>query len=89
LWQTRDKSQAFFSTTFERGPLMLADNLILNLDGKRGDLYLIEPSPEGYKELAKAHVLDGRSLWSPMALSRGKLLVRSGEQLKCLDVKNP
>ncbi len=89
LWQTRDKSQAFFSTTFERGPLMLADNLILNLDGKRGDLYLIEPSPEGYKELAKAHVLDGRSLWSPMALSRGRLLVRSDEQLKCLDVKAP
>lgn len=89
LWQTRDKSQAFFSTTFERGPLMLADNLILNLDGKRGDLYLIEPSPEGYKELAKAHVLDGRSLWSPMALSRGRLLVRSGEQLKCLEVKAP
>ena len=46
LWKTRDKDKSYFSTTFERGPLMLADGLIFNLDGKRGDLYLIEPSPE-------------------------------------------
>lgn len=89
LWKTRDNSASHFPATFERGPLLLADGLIFNLDGKRGDLHLIEPSPEAYRELAKAHVLDGKSLWAPMALSRGKLLVRSDEVLKCLDVKNP
>lgn len=89
LWKTRDKEKSLFSTTFERGPLVLADGLIYNLDGKRGDLYLIEPSPEGYKELAKFHAVDGKSLWAPMALSGSKLLVRGSEMLKCFDVKNP
>lgn len=86
LWQTRDKKKSHFSTTFERGSLILADDLLIELDGKRGDLYLIEPSPEGYKELTNAHVLDGKQLWSPMVLSKGRLLVRSSDLLKCLDI---
>ncbi len=85
-WQT---SEAWFSTTFERGPLMLADGLIFNLDGKKGVLYLIEPSPEEYKELASVKLLDGKEIWAPMALSQGKLLVRSQREMKCLDVKTP
>lgn len=89
LWKTRDSRLSWFSTTFEKGPLMLADGLILNLDGKRGTLHLIEPSPEGFKELAQAEVLTGKHLWSPMALSDGKLLIRSDTEMKCLDVKNP
>jgi len=89
LWKTRDTRIAWFSTTFERGPLLLADGLILNLDGKYGTLHLIEPSPEGYKELAKATVLEGKQLWSPMALSRGRLLIRSHTEMKCLKVGTP
>ncbi len=89
LWKTRDTRLAWFSTTFERGPLLLADGLILNLDGKYGTLHLIEPSPEGYKELVQAFVLEGKQLWSPMALSGGKLVIRSHTEMKCLDVKAP
>ena len=85
-WKTDD---FWFGTTFERGNLLLADGLIFNLDGKRGDLYLIEPSPDEYKELASVSVLGGRQIWGPMALSRGKLVVRSQSEMKCLDVKNP
>ncbi len=88
-WKTRDTRFRWFSTTFERGPLLMADGMIFNLDGRRGRLHLIEPSPEGFKELAQADVLDGRQIWAPMALSRGKLLVRSQSELKCLDVRNP
>lgn len=89
LWKTRDTRVAWFSTTFERGPLLLADGMILNLDGKYGTLHLIEPSPDEYKELAKAPVLEGKQLWAPMALSRGRLLVRSHTEMKCLDVSAP
>lgn len=85
-WKTKD---AWFSTTFERGPLMMADGLILNLDGKKGTLHLIDPSPEGYKEIASVKILGGREIWSPMALSSGKLLVRSQHEMKCLDLVNP
>lgn len=85
-WKTRE---SWFSTSFERGPLLLADGLIFNLDGKKGTLHLIEPSPDGYKELASANFLGGKEIWAPMALSQGKLLLRSQSEMKCLDVKNP
>ena len=88
-WKTRDTRIAWFSTTFERGPLLLADGIIFNLDGKYGTLHLIEPSPDGYKELAKVAVLEGKQLWAPMALSRGRLLVRSHTEMKCLNVGTP
>ncbi len=74
---------------FERGNLIMADGMIFNLDGKTGILHLVEPSPEGYKELAQAKVLDGKLMWSPMALSDGMLLVRDQAVMKCLDVRNP
>lgn len=85
-WKTGD---AWFATTFERGGLLLADNLIFNLDGKKGILHLIEPSPEGFKELTQAAIFDGKEIWAPMALSNGKLLLRNQQEMKCIDVKNP
>jgi len=86
LWKTSDDRQL---PRFERGNLLMADGLIVNLDGKKGNLHLIEPSPEGYKELAQAKVLSGKMMWSPMAISDGKLLVRNQEEMKCLDLRNP
>ena len=88
-WKTRDSRIKWFSTTFERGPLLLADGLIFDLDGKKGTLHLIEPSPSEYKELAQVSILSGKQIWSPMALSQGKLVVRSQTEIKCLDVKQP
>ena len=89
-WKTRDSRLRWFSSpTFERGPLLLADGRIYNLDGRSGNLHLIEPSPDEYKELAQASVLSGRQIWAPMALSQGKLVLRSQDEMKCLDVKNP
>jgi outer membrane protein assembly factor BamB len=41
---------------FDKGSMILADGLILASDGIRS-LYLIEPSPEAFKPLAKAEVL--------------------------------
>jgi outer membrane protein assembly factor BamB len=83
-WKTDDIENA---PTFERGNLLYADNLIFNLDGKKGILYLIEPSPDGYKELANAKLFSGKEIWAPMALSEGKLLVRNQREMKCIEVK--
>jgi len=78
------------SNSFDLGPLMLADGMFINLDGEKGDLRLVDPSPDGYKELvAKAHELDGKQIWGPMALMDGKLVIRSQSQMKCLDLKKP
>jgi len=83
-WKT---GGSFGATTFERGPLMLADGMIITLDGKKGVLHLIEPSPEKFKQLDEAKIFSGKEIWAPMALSDGKLLVRNQEQMKCLNIK--
>lgn len=85
-WRTKDTVGL---PRFERGNLLLADDMIISLDGKTGVLHLIDPSPEGYKDLARAKIFDGNRMWSPMALSQGKLLLRDQEQMKCLDLRNP
>ena len=81
LWQSMP------NVSFDRGPLLLADGMIIMLSGVTGDLCLIAADPAGYKELARAKVVDGRSAWGPMALTGGKLIVRSQSELKCLDLK--
>ncbi len=85
-WRTSDTEGM---PNFERGSFIMADGLFIALDGKTGILYLVEPSPDGYKELAHAQVVEGRELWGPLALTDGKLLVRSQDVLKCLDLKTP
>lgn len=86
-WKAKDIAGA---PTFERGALLSVDGLIIALHGKQGTLHLIEPSPDGYKEVAKSEkLLGGKEIWSPMALSNGKLFIRSQSEMKCLDLKNP
>jgi hypothetical protein len=63
--------------------------MILTLDGKKGVLYLVDPSPDGFKELAHAKVFGGTEIWAPLTLSEGKLILRNQEEMKCLDLKNP
>ena len=86
---------------FNKGSMILADGLILASDGARS-LYLVEPDPSGFKQLASAALfpeaaagsendiaskVGGRNQnWAPMALADGKLLLRDQTQLKCLKV---
>ena len=66
------------------------ENLIVTLDGGKGSLHLIEVKPDArYKELARTQIFEGKQMWSPMAFSNGKLVLRSQEELKCLDLVNP
>jgi hypothetical protein len=67
--------------------MILADGMIYIVDGQAGSLHLLEPSPSGFKELAKADgLLGGKEIWAPPALSNGKLVIRDQGQMKCLDV---
>ena len=75
------------SPVFDKGGFILADGLMLSVDGKKGILYLIEPGPAGYKELASAKLLDTNECWGPLALVDGKLLIRDQKQMKCVVVK--
>lgn len=75
------------SPVFDKGGFILADGLILSVDGRIGILYLIEPDPAGYKELANAKLLDTNECWGPLALVDGKLLIRDQEKMRCVVVK--
>jgi outer membrane protein assembly factor BamB len=61
--------------------------MFLILEGKTGMLRLLEASTTGYKELASAQILSGHDVWSPPALSDGKLVIRDFTRMVCLDLK--
>ena len=75
------------SPLFDKGGFILVDGLILSVDGNKGFLYLIEPNPEGFKQLASAKLLETDKCWGPLALSDGKLLIRDQKQMKCVAVR--
>jgi len=86
---------------FDKGSMIVADGLILATDG-RTKLYLIEPSPSGFKPLASAEVLKEGGIsgddplasrvggstqnWAPLALAGGRLLIRDQSRLMCVRV---
>ena len=70
---------------FVRGGMVLADGLLLMTDGNT-KLYLVEPSPTGFKPLASAVILEPGDNWAPLALVDGTLLVRGQKELKALQV---
>jgi len=71
---------------FDKGGFILADDMLISHDGF-GTLYLIDPTPEGFKVLAKAKLLETKEAWAPLALSDGYLLIRDQKQMKCVLLK--
>jgi outer membrane protein assembly factor BamB len=69
------------------GSILTGDGLIYLVDGKMGDLHIIDPSPAGFKSLAKVKLLAGQEIWGPLALADGKLIIRDQSQMKCLEIK--
>jgi outer membrane protein assembly factor BamB len=69
---------------FGPGNVIYAGDLIVALSDK-GEVVLIEATPQAYKELARADVVDGKC-WSTPTLSNGHLFVRSTKEAVCLDV---
>jgi outer membrane protein assembly factor BamB len=59
--------------------------LLLTTDGNT-KLYLIEPSPSGFKPLSSAVILQPGDNWAPLALAEGTLLVRGQKELRALRV---
>lgn len=70
---------------FGLGPYMIAGGNLYVLDDK-GELSLVSASPNGYKRLARAKVLNGPDAWGPMALAGGRLIVRDLTTMACLQV---
>jgi len=77
---------------FGRGPHLVSDGVLILQDGHDGVLRLVEATPDEYRPLAEAELFpeetrrSGR-MWAPMALSDGRLLLRSQDVLKYVDVR--
>ena len=71
------------------GSIINAGGIIISQDGADGSLRLIKPGA-AYLELAKAKVFSkdpgSGELWAPLALSEGKLVMRSQTQVVCVDL---
>lgn len=72
---------------FDKGGFILVDDLIISADGRDGYLYLIDPSPEGFKPISKAKLLNEGEAWAPLALVDDKLIIRDQQQMRCILVK--
>jgi len=70
---------------FNRGTLVAADGKLI-VYGERATLALAAVSPEKYRELARADVLDDRT-WTVPTLAGGRLFVRNEKEIACLKVK--
>ena len=82
-WDTGQTKWA--ETKFGKGSLMMADGKIIGLADK-GELYVIEPSPDGFKPISHAQVLGGKC-WTTPVLSNGRIYCRNARgDLVCLDV---
>ena len=71
---------------FGLGPYLKADGLFFILDD-HGRLTLAEATPEQYRPLAEAQVLDGHESWGPMAMAGGRLILRDMTTMICLDMR--
>jgi len=69
-----------------KGSLMLADEKLIIM-GENGQLVIAEASPDSFKEIARAKVLDGLC-WTMPVLYKGKIYCRNHEgSLICLDLR--
>ena len=66
-------------------------NSVILVDGKLlvlltdGQLLLVDPKPDGYKELARFQALDGKC-WNAAAFSNGRLFLRSNKEGVCYEM---
>jgi len=73
------------ANTFGSGPYVIAGGLLYVLDDS-GVLTMVEPSPAGYNQLARARIMEGFECWGPMAAASGRLIVRDLKRMVCLDI---
>ncbi len=77
LWQ-KPKVGKYHASLLRTGN----DRLLMLTD--KGDLALLDPDPKEYRELARSHVCG--ETWAHPALSEGRLYLRDGAKLICLQM---
>jgi len=66
--------------------VLLADMNLLLVLTERGEVVLVEATPEAHREVGRFQALSGKS-WNHPVVTQGKLLVRNGEEAACFELK--
>lgn len=82
----QDGSTKWRQTGFEKGGLLIADGVILAINGKDGDLVMVKALPDSYQELGRIKPLGGQS-WTAPIISEGRVIIRNLTALACLDLR--
>ena len=71
-----------------KGPIISADGMLYCLDEKRGNLGLIEASPENFKVISSFQIKEGKGPhWSRPSIYNGMLLIRHGDVMVAYDIR--
>ncbi len=70
---------------FEKGALVVVDDTIIAMDGRGGDVVMVNATAAGYQELGRFNPLGGQS-WTAPIVADGKLIVRNKVAMVCLDL---
>jgi len=71
---------------FEKGGIIVVDGTIIAINGKDGDVIMVELKPDAYKELGRFKPLGGQS-WTAPIIADGKLIIRNKAEMACFDLK--
>jgi outer membrane protein assembly factor BamB len=75
---------------YGKGSVIAADGLLYCLDEKRGNLALVNPTPEDFEVISSFRIPKGGGPhWAHATISEGKLLIRHGQVLMVYDISNP
>ncbi len=66
---------------YGHGQLLLVSGLLLVM-AENGEIALVDPSPESFRELARFPALSGKT-WNPPALAGQYLLLRNDQEAAC------
>jgi outer membrane protein assembly factor BamB len=69
---------------YGHGQMILVDRTLL-VQTEEGELVLVDPSPDGLKEIARFNALDAKT-WNPPALAAPFLLVRNDKEAACYEL---
>ena len=69
--------------------MLYVDGKLILQDAEGGKLFLIQPSPEGFKPISSFQAIDAqqKQAWAPLTLADGRLLIRDQNEMKCFDLR--
>ena len=71
---------------FGHGQVLLANGQLV-LVSERGDVVLVEPTPQRFNEVTRFSALQQPKVWNPHALANGIVYVRNHEEMAAYDLR--